>query len=159
MINSQAQKAVGSCLLSATLLAAPAVLAEEPTQERIAADLTRNVSQLLIHNPDIAIDLSEVSGYHCFNTGLADGGFMVHFADDPAEQDEEVVTFHRAEYLEKAGLNLENLPQAPEAVEEMELRQWYVIPAGQHDPHHGMKWEFPMIIMADNVTGITNVTD
>jgi len=153
MTYLQAQKVVGSCLLSAALLAAPAVLAEEPTQERIAADLTRNVSQLLIHNPDIAIDLSEVSGYHCFDTGLGAGGFMVHFAIDPAEKDEQVVSFHRAEYLEQAGLNLDSRPQAPETVEEMELRQWYVIPAGQYDPHHGMKWDFPMIIKADNVTG------
>jgi hypothetical protein len=116
----------------------------------VAAELSAISNQLSL-NPDMAIDLSKVSGAYCFNAGLGSGGHMTHYAIDPEKTTEDVVDFVNATSLVKAGLGVEKLPRLPEKLGAMTPNQWYYLPAGEFEPHHGMKFSFPLMVRASNI--------
>ena len=74
---------------------------------------------------------------------------MTHYATDPTKTREEVVDFVNAEPLIKAGINVASLPKFPGWLNSMTPGQWYFLPAGELEPHHGTK--FPFLIRATNI--------
>jgi hypothetical protein len=99
-------------------------------------------------NPASALDLSEVSGAYCFNARLARGGLMLHWAIDPTTTHEDVITFYNAKPFIDAGLKVEKFPKFCGKVGCMEPNKWYFHPAREFEPHHGIKFPFPLIIKA-----------
>jgi len=124
--------------------------AGEDQASLVAAELAAIANQLSL-KPEMAIDLSKVSGAYCFNAGLGTGGHMTHYAIEPEKTPEDLVDFINAESLVKAGLSLEKLPRLPEKLGAMTPNQWYYLPAGEFEPHHGMKFPFPLMVRASNV--------
>ena len=116
----------------------------------VAAELGAIANQLSL-KPEMAIDLSKVSGAYCFNAGLGEGGHMTHYAIDPMKTKEDLVDFVNAESLVKAGLSVDKLPRLPEKLGEMTPNTWYYLPAGGFEPHHGMKFSFPLMVRASNI--------
>jgi hypothetical protein len=62
-----------------------------------------------------------------------------------------VVDFVNAEPLVKAGINVASLPRFPGGLNSMTPGQWYFLPAGELEPHHGIKFSFPLLIRATNI--------
>jgi hypothetical protein len=109
------------------------------------------IANLLSLRPEMALDLSEVSGAYCFNAGLGEGGHMTHYAIDPAKNQEDVIDFVNALSLVKAGVTVQKLPRFDGKLGSMTPNQWYYLPAGEFEPHHGMKFPFPLMIRATNI--------
>jgi hypothetical protein len=76
---------------------------------------------------------------------------MIHFAIDPEKTKEDVVTFYNAAPLVRAGLKGETLPQFCGKLDCMESNKWYFVPAGKYEPHHGVKFPFPLIVKAMDI--------
>lgn len=147
-INRKMPAAFAS-FLAVVLLAAPAS-AKKDQASIVGAELAAIANQLSL-NPDMAIDLSEVSGAYCFNAGLGKGGHMTHYAMDPVLTKEDVVDFVNAESLVQAGLKVDSLPRLPKKLGEMTPNQWYYLPAGEMEPHHGIKFPFPLMVRASDI--------
>jgi hypothetical protein len=92
-----------------------------------------------------------VSGEYCFDVNLGDGGHMTHYAIDPTKTQEDVIDFVNAEPLIKAGVKVDSLPRFPGQLGSMAPNQWYFLPAGEQEPHHGMKFPFALLLKAVNV--------
>ena len=121
------------------------------TDEVVAGELATIANQLAL-NPKSAVDFTHVSGEYCFSAGVGKGGHMTHFATDPTKTQEDVIDFVNAKPLIEAGVvNVEKLPRFPGTLGSMTPNQWYYLPAGEHDPHHGRSWPFPMMIKASNI--------
>ncbi len=101
--------------------------------------------------PQTALDFSDVSGEYCFNLGLGRGGHMTHYAIDPPSTQEDVIDFVHAGAFRQMGIDVEKLPRFPGELGAMEPRQWYFLPAGTHEPHHGRRFPFALLIRADNL--------
>lgn len=125
-------------------------LAKKDQAGVVAAELSAIANQLSLR-PETAIDLSEVSGEYCFNAGINEGGHMTHYAIDPMNTKEDVIDFVNAEPLMKADVKVDGLPRFPGKLGAMTPNQWYYLPAGEMEPHHGMKFSFPLLIRASNL--------
>jgi hypothetical protein len=141
----------------ALLISLPYGIAEEAkkkpprgTGEVIAGELATIANQLAL-KPGTAVDFTHVSGEYCYSAGVGKGGFMTHFTTDPTKTQEDVINFVNAKSLIEAGLDVEKLPRLPGTLGSMTPNQWYYLPAGEHDPHHGRSWSFPMIVKASNI--------
>ena len=64
---------------------------------------------------------------------------------------EDVIDFVNAEPLIEAGVKLESLPRFPGGLGTMEPNQWYFLPSGEMEPHHGRKFPFPLLIRASDL--------
>ena len=117
----------------------------------VAAELSAIAHHLSLR-PKTAIDLSGVSGEYCFNLGLGEGAQMTHFAIDPAKTQEDVIDFVNAAPLMKDGMKLEGLPRFPGKLGAMTPNQWYFLPAGELEPHHGIKFPFPIMMKASDIS-------
>ena len=120
------------------------------TGDVVAGELTAIANQLAL-NPNTAVDFTHVSGEYCFSAGVGKGGFMTHFATDPLKTQEDALDFVNAKSLIEIGLNVEKLPRLPRTLGSMTPNQWYFLPVGEYDSHHGRTWSFPMLIKASNV--------
>jgi len=116
----------------------------------VAAEISA-FSNLLSLRPETAIDLSKVSGAYCFNVDLEDGGKMTHYAINPSASREDVVDFINAEPLINAGLKLNQLQRFSGKLGSMKPKQWYFLPAGAYEPHHGVRFSFPVLMRAVNI--------
>lgn len=116
----------------------------------VASGLTAIANQLSLR-PESTIDFSEVSGEYCFDVDISEGGHMTHYAIDPTKTQEDIIDFVNAESLIKAGIEVDKLPRLPKDLGQMTPNQWYYLPAGEMDPHHGMKFPFPLMIRASNL--------
>ena len=129
-----------------------ATIAEaQKSQDAIVAAELDAIARQLAMRPETAIDLSAVSGEYCFNTGLKEGGHMTHYAIDASKTQEDVIDFVNAEPMIKAGLHVESLPRFPGTLGSMTPNQWYFLPAGEPEPHHGTTFSFPLLIKASNI--------
>jgi hypothetical protein len=117
-------------------------------QSSIVASALATIAHHLSLHPQAALDLSEVSGEYCFNAKIGQGGMMLHWAIDPTKTREDVVSFYNATPLIEAGLKEDMLAPYPAKLGAMEPNIWYFHPAGEHEPHHGIKFPFPLIIKA-----------
>lgn len=144
-----------SVIVAAVLIgvgAGPSRAADEGRQGGIVAGELSTIANQLSLRPDAAIDFTKVSGEYCFNTGLGQGGHMTHYATDPTKTDEDVIDFVNAEPLIKAGvINVAALPKFPGGLGSMAPGQWYYLPAGALEPHHGAKFPFPLLMRATNI--------
>ncbi len=76
---------------------------------------------------------------------------MAHYAIDPTKTNEDVIDFVAAKPLLDAGANFDGLPRFPGTLGSMQPNQWYFIPAGAFEPHHGTKFPMPMLMRASTV--------
>jgi hypothetical protein len=118
------------------------------TQSSIVGALLATIAKHLALHPESALDLSHVSGEYCFNAKMGQGGMMLHWAIDPETTKEDVVSFYNAGPLLKAGLKEDTLTPFCGKLGCMEPNKWYFLPAGEYEPHHGVKFPFPLIIKA-----------
>ena len=97
-------------------------------------------------HPEMIIDLADVSGEYCVNTWKVNGGHMTHYAIDPSKTTEDVIDFVKAQSFIDAGIDVTMLPRLPNKLGVMENGQWYFLPKGGAEPHHGSK-AFPIAMM------------
>ncbi len=116
----------------------------------VAGEMAAFANQLAL-KPDVAIDLTGVSGEYCFDGNIKKGGHMTHYATDPTRTKEDVVDFVNAKPLMDAGANFDGLPHHNGKLGSMEPNQWYFLAAGEYEPHHGKKLPFPLLIRASNI--------
>lgn len=117
--------------------------------ERVQAEID-TISQYLDSHPEMVIDLRKVSGEFCFNTWKVGGGHMTHYAVDPSKTNEDMIDFVRADSM-AGGLEIGKLPRFPGKLGAMEPNKWYYLPAGQHEPHHGTRFPFALLLRATNI--------
>lgn len=127
-------------------------LAGSKDQAKVVAAEISVIAKHLSMRPKTAIDLTSVSGEYCFNLGLGQGAQMTHFAIDPANTKEDVIDFVNASSLIKAGMKVDLLPAFPGKLGAMKPNQWYFLPAGKMEPHHGIKFPFPIMMKASNLS-------
>ena len=101
--------------------------------------------------PKTILDFTAVSGETCFNYGLDKGANMTHFATDPTRTQEDVIDFVNAKPLIAAEVDVDKLPKHPGKLGSMKPGQWYFLPAGQFEPHHGKKFSIPLMIRASDL--------
>jgi hypothetical protein len=117
----------------------------------VGGELATLANQLHLR-PETALDFTKVSGEYCFDVRLGEGGHMTHYATDPTKTQEAVIDFVNAAPLLKAGVKLDSLPRFPSRVGSMTPNQWYFLPAGELEPHHGIRFPFPLLIKANKLT-------
>ncbi len=117
---------------------------------KVAGELGTIASYLQNH-PEMALDFTHVSGEYCLNTWKAGGTHMSHFAVDPSKTQEDVIEFVKANSLTDAGVDVTTLPRMPSKLGAMEPGTWYYLPAGEFEPHHGGKFDVPLLIRASNL--------
>jgi hypothetical protein len=110
------------------------------------------INQYLDTHPEMVIDFSGVSGEYCINTWKVGGGHMTHYAIDPSKTTEDVIDFVPAQTFIDAGIDITKLPRLPEKLGMMQDGQWYFLPKGAVEPHHGSKG-FPaaLIVRATDI--------
>ncbi|MFQ5328872.1 MAG: hypothetical protein ACE5D4_02660 [Thermodesulfobacteriota bacterium] len=133
------------------LLNSTTALAGRGDQAATVAAEVSAFANLLDKRPQTAIDLSGVSGAYCFQVNLGKGGHMTHYAIDPAKSKEDVIDFVNAAPLIEAGLDPKKLPRHSGTLGTMEPNQWYYLPKGEFEPHHGVRFPFPVLIKAVDI--------
>ncbi len=104
------------------------------------------IGNFIVMHPEMIIDFADVSGEYCVNTWKVEGGHMTHYAIDPSKTTEDVIDFVKAQSFIDAGIDVTTLPELPSELGVMENGQWYYLPKGGAEPHHGAK-EFPIALM------------
>ncbi len=117
---------------------------------KVAGELGTIAGYLQSH-PEMALDFTQVSGEYCLNTWKAGGAHMSHFAVDPSKNQEDVIEFVKAGSLTDAGIDVTGLPRMSGKLGAMETGKWYYLPAGEFEPHHGGKFDVPLLIRASNL--------
>ncbi len=108
------------------------------------------ISSYLDSHPEMVVDLRDVSGEFCFNTWKVGGGQMTHYAVDPSTTQEDMIEFVRVDSLQ-GSLDVDKLPRFPGKLGSMEPNTWYYLPAWHHEPHHGTRFPFALILRATNI--------
>lgn len=116
----------------------------------VASELSTIANQLSIR-PHTALDLSSVSGEYCFNVNLETGGHMTHYAIDTESTREDVIDFVNAVSLIEAGVKVDSLSKFPGKLGSMAPNKWYFLPAGEFEPHHGVRFPFPLLMKPANL--------
>lgn len=142
---------IGVAMVVGMLAVGPGRADDAGGQAAIVAGELAAIAHQLALRPDLAIDFTKVSGEYCFNAGLGSGGHMTHYATDPTHTQEDVVDFVNADLLAKAGVNVAALPKFPGKLGSMTPNQWYYLPAGDPEPHHGVTFPFPLLLRATNI--------
>jgi hypothetical protein len=142
----------GIALLAVGLAADPMAAAEDVHDQAaaVAAQLGTIAKHLQLY-PQMALDFTDVSGEHCLNTWKAGGEQMVHFAVDPSATQEDVVEFVKADSFTSVGIDVTSLPRMPAQLGAMEPGQWYYLPAGAPEPHHGTSFPFALLLRASDL--------
>lgn len=110
------------------------------------------INAYLDTHPEMIIDLADVSGEYCVNTWKVGGGHMTHYATDPSKTTEDVIDFIKAESFMDSGIDMTTLPHLPSTLGAMEPGQWYYLPKGAIEPHHGSQsFPIPMVVRATDI--------
>ena len=128
-----------------------AVAEQHERQASTGSALLATIAKHLQVRPGTAIDFSDVSGEYCFNAGLGRGGQMTHYAISPESTREDVIDFVNAASFLAAGIKVEDLPRFPGTLGSMTPNQWYFLPAGEFEPHHGGPFPVPLLIKATSL--------
>jgi hypothetical protein len=59
-----------------------------------------------------------------------------------------ILDFVAAAPLIEAGLDVDKLPRHPGKLGSMKPNQWYYLPTGAFEPHHGRKFPIPLLLKA-----------
>lgn len=111
-----------------------------------AAKAQSAIGNYIETHPEMIIDFSKVSGEMCVNTWKVKGGHMAHYAIDPSKTTEDIIDFVKVQTFIDAGIDVTKLPRMPEKLGAMKSGQWYYLPKGAAEPHHGKK-AFPLALM------------
>jgi len=104
------------------------------------------ISAYIDTHPEMIVDFADVSGEYCVNTWRVGGAHMTHYAIDPSKTAEDVIDFVQAQSFIDAGIDVTKLPTMPVKLGAMENGQWYYLPKGAAEPHHGAA-AFPIALM------------
>jgi len=137
--------------IAAVALLAATGLSQGALAHGVKNDATGTIDAYLQSHPEMVIDFTETSGEHCINTWKVGGGHMTHYATDPSKTAEDVIDFVPADSMIAAGVNVDDLPRMPGKLGAMEPNQWYYLPAGSYEPHHGGKMPMSLMIRATNI--------
>lgn len=151
MLRSILHGAAGLAAVSLSLPVAAQQTADVHERAAVVAGELGTIAEHLRSKPQMALDFTDVSGEYCLNTWLAGGEQMLHFAVDPSGTQEDVIEFVEADSLASQGLNVEELPRMPDKLGAMKPGQWYYLPAGAPEPHHGTEFPFPLLLRASNL--------
>ena len=147
---------VGVAALAFGLVLAQSAVAQDAAQDakeqaaKVAGGLDAIAGYLQSH-PQMMLDVTQVSGEYCLNTWKAGGAQMTHYAVDPSKTQEDVIEFVKASSFSDAGVDVTGLPRMPGKLGAMEPGKWYLLPAGEIEPHHGGKFGVPLLIRASNL--------
>ena len=147
---------VGVAALAFGLVLAQSAVAQDAAQDakeqaaKVAGGLG-TISGYLQSHPQMMLDFTQVSGEYCLNTWKAGGAQMTHYAVDPSKTQEDVIEFVKASSFSDAGVDVTGLPRMPGKLGAMEPGKWYLLPAGEIEPHHGGKFGVPLLIRASNL--------
>ena len=108
------------------------------------------IAGLVKSHPEMVIDFTQKNGEYCMNTWKVGGSHMTHYAVDPSKTIEDVTDFVKVESFQ-GSIDVNTLPRAPTKLGAKEPNQWYYVPAGQYDPHHGKALPFDILVRASNV--------
>ncbi len=97
-------------------------------------------------HPEMILDFSKASGEYCVNTWKVKGGHMTHYAIDPSKTTEDVIDFVKAQSFIEAGVDVAKFPRFPGKLGAMKNGQWYYLPKGGAEPHHGNE-AFPVALI------------
>ncbi|HSS62833.1 MAG TPA: hypothetical protein VLS27_00220, partial [Gammaproteobacteria bacterium] len=64
--------------------------------------------------------------------------------------EEDMIDFVRVDSL-GGTLDVDKLPRFPGGLGTMEPNKWYYLPAWHHEPHHGTRFPFPLLLRATNI--------
>ncbi|RMH22646.1 MAG: hypothetical protein D6698_00800 [Gammaproteobacteria bacterium] len=120
-------------------------------QAGIVAGELSSIAKILSQRPETAIDFTKTSGEYCFNVQMGQGGHMTHYATHPESTKEDVIDFVNAAKLEEMGADFSKLPRFPGKLGSMTPKQWYYLPKGVFEPHHGKTFPFPVLIRAVDI--------
>lgn len=134
--------------VAAALAAIPPVGAHEFTGK--VKGQVDTISSYLSSHPEMVIDFTSKSGEYCLNTWKVGGSHMTHYAVDPSKTSEDVIDFVKTSSLEGV-IDVSKLPLAPTELGAMKPNQWYFLPAGQFDPHHGKPAKVDLVVRATNI--------
>ena len=137
--------------VAAIAMLAATALPQGALAEAAKDQASATIDAYLQSHPEMVIDFSKTSGEYCINTWKVGGGHMTHYAIDPSKTAEDVIDFVPADSMISAGVNVDDLPQMPGELGAMEPNQWYYLPAGSFEPHHGGKMPMSLIVRATNI--------
>lgn len=135
--------------LSMTVFAGGLSADEKKDQAALVGEEISIIANHLSLRPKTVLDFTKASGEYCYFMGW--NGHHTHFAANPGATQEDTLDFVDARPMVKAGANFDNLPRFPGQLGKMAPGQWYLLPAGQVDLHHGRKWDFPVLLRASNI--------
>ncbi len=143
---------VGVAALAFGLVLTQSAVAQDANEQaaKVAGGLGTIAGYLQSH-PQMMLDFTQVSGEYCLNTWKAGGAQMSHYAVDPSKTQEDVIDFVKAGSFSDAGVDVSGLPRMPGKLGAMEPGKWYLLPAGEFEPHHGKKLGVPLLIRASNL--------
>ncbi len=140
-----------TALVFGLVLAQSAMAQNANEQASIVAGELGTIAGYLQRHPQMALDFTDVSGEYCLNTWKAGGAQMSHYAIDPSKTQEDVIEFVKASSFSDAGVDVTGLPRMPGKLGAMEPGKWYLLPAGEFEPHHGGPFGVPLLIRASNL--------
>ncbi len=111
-----------------------------------AAKAQAAINAYIQTHPEMIIDFSKVSGEYCVNTWKVGGGHMTHYAIDPSKTTEDLIDFVKAQSFVDGGIDVTKLRRMPDTLGTMKNGQWYYLPKGAAEPHHGSK-AFPLALI------------
>ena len=147
---------VGVAALAFGLVLAQSAVAQDAAQDakeqaaKVAGGLDAIAGYLQSH-PQMMLDFTQVSGEYCLNTWKAGGAQMTHYAVDPSKTQEDVIEFVKASSFSDAGIDVTGVARMPGKLGAMTPGKWYFLPAGEIEPHHGGKFDVPLLIRASNL--------
>jgi hypothetical protein len=137
--------------LSQSVVAAEVDKEKAKRQASNVAGELGTIAAYLQSHPEMVLDFTKVSGEYCLNTWKAGGAHMSHFAVDPTKTQEDLIEFVKASSFTEAGVDVTSLPRMPSELGAMEPGNWYYLPAGEFEPHHGKALPVALLIRASNI--------
>lgn len=150
-MNNQLRSTFLFTVVALSVMVLPNGLSAEEKKDQatvIGAEISTVANHLSLR-PKTALDFTKASGEYCYFMGW--DSHHTHYAVDPSTTQEDTLDFVDARPLLKAGMNFDNFPRLPKQLGKMTPHQWYYLAAGEIDPHHGTKWDFPILVRASDI--------
>ena len=124
-------------ILSMVILPSSLSAGEKKDQAALVGAELSTIANHLSLRPKTVLDFTKASGQYCYFMGW--DSHHTHYAIDPGSTQEDTIDFVDARPLLKAGVKFDGLSRLPQKLGKMMPNQWYFLPVGEFDPHHGTK--------------------
>ena len=136
-------------ILSMVILPSSLSADEKKDQAALVGAELSTIANHLSLRPKTVLDFTKASGQYCYFMGW--DSHHTHYAIDPGSTQEDTIDFVDARPLLKAGVKFDGLSRLPQKLGNMTPNQWYFLPAGEFDSHHGTKWDLPFLVRASDI--------